>query len=308
VNDDEEGQATAIRLQRLGVPIAKEAVPTYHDLGLASLVDEATEWQVLRAGAWFWGWAAMVGLDEPERWVEIGTLFGSVGESVCLAAAAEIEVEILRRAIAGSVVRRYYGISQRWYAEAEGQTILSVGHRLANIVARALMGDALYPWDQVLRRLETRFPASSTNKRHWISLAHANDLRRIADASPYASLKLMANGLDTLARSAAWKALEEQRGVDFHRSRSESPFVTKPAFAVEPGQKSISMLGAPAADDASSKEFVEAICRAPREALQPLLAAMTSIREGWMRAMEEFSKGTFTREGDHFRIEPSTKK
>jgi len=97
VNDDEEGQATAIRLQRLGVPIAKEAVPTYHDLGLASVVDEATEWQVLRAGAWFWGWAAMVGLDEPERWVEIGTLFGSVGESVCLAAVAEIEVEILRR-------------------------------------------------------------------------------------------------------------------------------------------------------------------------------------------------------------------
>ena len=64
------------------------------------------------------------------------------------------------------MVYRYYGISQRWYAEAEGQTILSVGHRLANIVARALMGDALYPWDQVLRRLETRFPASSTNKRH----------------------------------------------------------------------------------------------------------------------------------------------
>lgn len=55
MNDDEEGQATAIRLQRLGVPIAKEAVPTYHDLGLASVVDEATEWQVLRAGAWFWG-------------------------------------------------------------------------------------------------------------------------------------------------------------------------------------------------------------------------------------------------------------
>lgn len=38
-------------------------------------------------------------------WLEIGELFGSTGGSVCLAASAEIEVEILRRAIEGRSIR-----------------------------------------------------------------------------------------------------------------------------------------------------------------------------------------------------------
>ena len=93
---DDVNQLIAIRLQRLAVPIPREDVPTFEDVGLTSLVEEATIWQTLRAHSWFWGWGDLVQMPTA-RWLEIGELFGSTGESVCLAASAQIEIEILRR-------------------------------------------------------------------------------------------------------------------------------------------------------------------------------------------------------------------
>ena len=77
MEDNDDRNVVSIRLQRLAVPIPKESLPTYAELSLLPLIDEATDWQILRAGGWFWGWSAAVG-QEGDRWVEIATLIGSV--------------------------------------------------------------------------------------------------------------------------------------------------------------------------------------------------------------------------------------
>jgi hypothetical protein len=291
---DDAGQTIAIRLQRLAVPIPKEEVPTFEDVALTPLVEEATVWQSLRAHSWFWGWGDLVNMP-PARWLEIGELFGSTGESVCLAATAEIEVEILRRAIEGRSIHSFYGISQRFLAEAQGTAILGVGHRLANLVVRVLMSDRSYPWGlSELGKLRVAFPPKAKGQEHWIELARAGDLRRLAIASNYPSIRRMAEALVALRLSEPWHKLEEQRAVDFHRWRDESPFVARAVYSEQPGARTLSVLGSPDPDSAQSRAFIEAVCSTSRSALGRLLPTLVEVREGWLLAMEELSAGAFS--------------
>lgn len=294
MDTDDERSTISIELQRLAVPIPKERVPTYEELGLASLIEEATEWQTLRAGGWFWGWSALIG-QEGDRWVELALLIGSVGESVLLAAAAEVEIEALRRGIKDGTVHRYYGMSQRFFAEAEGQFIMGAGHRLANIVARALMADRDYPWGQRgLHDLAHRFPARAEGRGHWVPMARSAVLVKIAEASPHDGLKRMARAVAELYRHPVWQRLEDQRGVDFHRWRAESPFFTQPTFSRGSGTATFSEPGAPAADDPTPALFFESICQTSRAALDRLLRALQETRAGWLQGMSDLSKGGFT--------------
>jgi hypothetical protein len=291
---DDAGQTIAIRLQRLAVPIPKEAVPTFDDVALTALVEEATLWQSLRAHSWFWGWGDLVHMPAA-RWLEIGELFGSTGESVCLAATAEIEVEILRRAIKDRSIHSFYGISQRFFAEAQGTAILGIGHRLANLVIRVLMSDPSYSWGQSgLGKLRVAFLPKAKGRDHWIELARADDLSRLAIASSHKSICRMADALVALRLSEPWQKLEAQRAVDFHRWRDESPFVAKAVYSEVPGERTLSVLGSPDPDDPQSREFIEAVCSTSRSALDRLLPTLVDVREGWLLAMEELSAGAFS--------------
>lgn len=282
--DDGASQTIAIRLQRLAVPVAKSRIPTYEKLGLEALVREATRWQQLRSTGLAWGMAAMR-KAEPDRWVELANLFGSTGESALLAASAEVEIELLRGAIRDRTVSREYGISQRFFAEAQGQQVLGTGHRLANVVARALMADSNYPWGtRALGGISGRFPSESVDRSHWIAISRAGDLGRTAQASGVQSLERMARSLEQLRKSSEWRALEDQRGSDFHRARHESPYFAHMTFSVEAGKKTISVYGSPSADDPAPQGRVEGICQISRSALNLLLPAMKGIRLGWTSA------------------------
>jgi hypothetical protein len=293
MKSDDADRTVAIRLQRLAVGIPKEDVPTFEEVGLTSLVSEATNWQILRGHSWFWGWSDMLGMPTA-RWLEIGELFGSTGESVCLAAAAQIEIEILRRAIERRSVDGFYGISQRFFAEAQGMALLGVGHRLANLIVRVLMTDSSYPWGLRLKKLRTAFPTQAKGKEHWIELARADDLLSLAKASSYQSMRRMAEALVSLRLSEQWRKLEEQRGVDFHRWRAESPFVAKAVYSEQPGARSLSVMGSPKPNSPESREFIGSVCSASRGALDQLLPTLVEIREAWLLAMEELSTGAFT--------------
>jgi len=304
MNLDDTKQTIAIRLQRLAVPIPREEVPTFEAVALTPLVEEATVWQTLRAHSWFWGWGDLVHMPTA-RWLEIGELFGSTGESVCLAATAEIEVEILRRAIADRSIPSFYGISQRFFAEAQGTAILGVGHRLANLVVRVLMSDRSYPWGvSDLRNLGVAFPPKAKAKKYWIELARADDLQRLATASSYPSIRRMADALTALRLSEPWQKLEEQRAVDFHRWRDESPYVAKAVYREESGARTLSVLGSPDPDSPTSRAFIKAVCSTSRRALDRLLPTLVEVREGWLLAMEELSAGTFSWEDGIPHIKP----
>src|SRR5260370_42018413 len=127
---EDEARVVAIRLRRLEVPIGQEELPSYDDIGLTDLVEEATDWQLLRGGGWFWGLGSMVVPASPDRFTELAGLFGSTGESVLVAAAAEIEITALRHAILDGSMHRHYGIGQRFFAEAQGSLLLGAGHRM----------------------------------------------------------------------------------------------------------------------------------------------------------------------------------
>jgi hypothetical protein len=239
------------------------------------------------------------------RWLEIGELFGSTGESVCLAATTQIEIEILRRAIGDGSIPGFYGISQRFFAEAQGTAVLGVGHRLANLVVRVLMSDRSYPWGlSSLGKLHVAFPTKAKEKKHWIELARADDLQRLAIVSSYPSVRRMADALVALRPSEPWQKLEEQRAVDFHRWRAESPFVAKAIYSEDPGTRTLSVLGSPDPDGPQSRRFIEAMCSTSRSALDRLLPTLVEVREAWLLAMEELSGGAFSWKGGTPHIRP----
>jgi len=183
-------------------------------------------------------------------------------------------------------------MSQRFFAEAEGTAILGVGHRLANLVVRVLMSDPSYPWGITgLGKLAEAFPAKARGREHWIELARAGDLRRVAAACGHEAIERMADALVELRQSDPWVKLEEQRAVDFHRWRDESPYVARAVYSETRGTRTLSGLGAPNPDSTETREFIEAICGVSRNALDRLLLALVEIRESWLLAMEELSKG-----------------
>jgi hypothetical protein len=77
----DEVATIAIQLRRLAAPLKESDLPSYAEVGLVPLVEEATNWQLVRGEGWLWSAAALAS-DSPERWAEIAGLFGSTGESV----------------------------------------------------------------------------------------------------------------------------------------------------------------------------------------------------------------------------------
>jgi hypothetical protein len=159
----------------------------------------------------------------PNLWREIPMLMGSCAESALLAASAEVEIECLRRAMATGDLPKEFGLAQRFFAEAQANQILGVGHKMANIAVRTLMLAPDYPWDGAGR---ASLPAFSNHPGDWVSMSQMKDYRKAAAKSPYGSLVGLTTIVVNILGTGQWKDLEERRGSDFHRSREESPFVT----------------------------------------------------------------------------------
>jgi hypothetical protein len=288
--------------------------PTLADLGLAELDDELLMWEQLRTGGqWFWELAAAFGsAHQRDRWREIALLFGSTAEAVRIAVTATVEIALLRSAMANRDLTSSYWLGVRFFAESQGQLTLGAGHRLANIVVRALMLDEAYPWSAVVpNMLRTPFLPFSDRKEHWVGMSAISHLTNVASAAAFPSVSTMAAIVRQLSLDVRWRRLEDQRGRDFHRAREESPVVARSprssAWSVDSGGTTLG-LGPPAMPDpAIAEHAINEIAAISAAGLAALADQLQPFRLAWMTAIGEVSGGrlSFNPDDDRFHISSS---
>ena len=74
----------------------------------------------------------------------------------------------------------------------------------------------------LLRELKTDFPPYSDNRKDWIQLSRIDSLQSVARSCAHGDMEDVVAPIVDLADSAAWKALEDSRGQDFHRWRPQT--------------------------------------------------------------------------------------
>lgn len=95
------------------------AQPSHDELGLSGLMDAAKRCWTFRGYADHFAQAKIdVPLDK-NPWREVCGLAGSIGESLMLAAASEIEVEWHRRALANGDLPAQMSLGRRFFSESE---------------------------------------------------------------------------------------------------------------------------------------------------------------------------------------------
>jgi hypothetical protein len=303
--DDQTGDLpiASVRLRRLAGSLPSESIPTFDDLGLVPLVAEASLWQHLRAGGWFWEVIAAAGgtADQHDRWREIALLMGSAAESVLLSAGCEVEIEILRRALAAESLPNQYVLAQRFFAESEGTQVLAFGHRLANLFLRALMLDSSYPFGAVCpKRFGIRFPVLSDERACWIALSELPSLELVVEAAPHESLRRLFAPVLELLQRAEWRQLDERRAADFHRWRDETPLVAgaerSPLWRHDPIKRTrtLEIVAIKTPEPAAAASVVNDIISISRSALDLMEPTMRRFRETWMEVMSDLSGGKFS--------------
>lgn len=167
-----------------------------------------------------------VRVEASDAWLRVALgLAGSIAESLAVCAACEVEIESLR-----AVADPSGEIGGRFFSIASSQEIIGVGHRLANLVQRAISARPEYR--ALLRSSSDRQLAAcanvddprSTARAAWLSL-NADTVRAMVDALrgvSHPSIKSALTELAALVRSDQWVNLTETRGEVFHRSRPES--------------------------------------------------------------------------------------
>ncbi len=227
--DHDERQFHAIKLSYVaahGAPNADQ--PTHEDLGLERVLEVADRCWNFRGHADYIAAVDCALAEDP--WRELCGLAGTIGESLMLVAASEIEVEWHRRARAIGDLPSNMKLGQRFLSEANANAVISIGHRLANLIARALVLDpqlraaAAKSKNPNIARMMTALTPFSDDRHAWISLDDGNTrtLRKIAKCSSHSSVRSLADRLRELACGEPWRQLEQSRGEDFHRWRVES--------------------------------------------------------------------------------------
>lgn len=222
---NDQSQYSWVRPYRLAANVALDE-PLWENLGLVAVLDAAeTCFQTRNCGAQLPPWNPPHG-DGDARLREMFGLAGSIGESLTVAAACEVEIELLRREDDHRTE-----IGQRFFSIAESQELVGVGHRLLNMVVRAM---TCHPGLQAHVRSNERLkgPANhepfSHDRSAWLALnkAATGELDAVVRFTSHRSIRRLAAELAVLVRSSEWEQLEETRGVVFHRSRPESSIVT----------------------------------------------------------------------------------
>ncbi len=291
----------ALRLPRLSAPRAPGDDPTFADLGLAALAKECRYWQLGRDGGTFWELNAGTSAGHRDSWREIPVLMGSVAEAALLAGSAEVEIECLRRAVDVGTLPPEYGLSVRFFAEAQGQMLLGCGHRLANIGVRVMMLANGYPWGKDVPR-STPFPPNSDNRKDWILMRDLRKYRAAAPASGHAGLERLIDVVLNLEATPEWRALNDERGRDFHRAREESPFVAGArrvsVWKIAALSPSVTQASLEYSDEnatpAEITAWTDQLGIAPRAVMLGLPTAMAAFMSALAAAMTEITGGTFT--------------
>lgn len=226
---DAQGVAAWSRLMHIGAHDHDEKIPhrpDLVDLGLDTVHDICVRaWKFSRTEIepkW---------LMELTRspWRETCALAGSTAESLMLASAAYVEAVWHQRAIAAGAEPAAMALAQRYLADAAVQDVVSIGHRLANFVARVARtspdGQTRFDAVEKLRPLGSAYiPFATDDPKAWLSLngSTVSRLLNTLDLSLHAG---SLNALADLVSSPEWAAVDELRGENFHRWRKEHEYV-----------------------------------------------------------------------------------
>lgn len=163
------------------------------------------------------------------QWRETCALAGSTAESLMLASAAYIEAVWHQRAIAAGAEPEGMALAQRYLADAAVQDVVSIGHRLANFVARVARtspdGEARFEAVEKLRPVGNSYvPFATDDTDAWLSL-HGGTVSRLRNTLDPALHAGSVAALADLVASPEWVAVAELRGENFHRWRKEHEYV-----------------------------------------------------------------------------------
>lgn len=218
---------------------------------------------------------------EPNRLLEIHGLMGAIGEQLGLAYTVERDVQ---RFVGTADVRsvEYQTLIQRALAESAAYFTLGASHTLGNLVLRLLMLNerAAAMLVGAAGKRGEHFRPLSDNRFDWVTLSPywSDAMIKAAAASGNEGMVAAVKAITDLRAGSGFQALDDRRGMDYHRRRPQSVRHTSPRKqAVEStraGVWSFTSFG-PQAEPEADADLVHQIVK---DALAALLTAMQGVR------------------------------
>ena len=165
-----------------------------------------------------------VRVPPPNRLLEIHGLIGAIGEQLGLAWTSERDVQ---RFVQTSSSRglEHQRLIQRALAELVGHFVLGCGHSLANLALRTLLlnPDARTALNTACKNARG-FAPNSDDRAAWPTFNQnlVNYVRAAAAASGNSAMVDLAEMVSSVHAGAAFRALDDRRGMDYHRRRPQS--------------------------------------------------------------------------------------
>lgn len=217
---------------------------------------------------------------DPNRVLEVHGLMGAIGEQLGLALTADLDA---RRLIAEARKSQdmtdqdlVYRLRIRAMSEMSAYFTLGAAHSLANLVVRILL---LHP--EKARDIDpqgTKYPPGDDGRKSWDSL---NRLSKIfkpqVDSMEEGPLRRLVNAVITLQMSTEFQALDERRGMDFHRRRPQSVEHTAPTAGIYTSAEGVATLRMPSASLQPEADAI-AVHTTAQAALHEVTQAMNIVR------------------------------
>ncbi|MEU0075571.1 hypothetical protein ABZ027_39510 [Streptomyces sp. NPDC006332] len=261
----------------------------------------AMRWQAFSSRGALAGWASEESLRQAgvpdygpliNRVVEIHGLMGSIGEQLALARAAELDAQRHRLGAAivdpqqAAVLEHSRRMAVRALCEMSTHFVLGAAHGLANLVLRTVLchSAAACEVNQAKRLKKAQgFPPGTDLKDAWLTFSPTGDvwstlLPAVAATSGLTSLQDLVARLRLLQTDPRFVALEQRRGMDYHRHRPQSLDHTSPRaglWSYDAVHKVSTMRMPGASADAERDE--EIVHRISADALECLSTALTDL-------------------------------
>lgn len=285
----------------LGARLAVDAdgkLPTIESLGLVSAKQLAFELQKQRSYARLNDMHGMLSGKPGGRWViETHGILGVIGEQVLVAIEAEVEKEIIRRALAverrSESVIAHHSRALRFFAEAQANALVVALHGAANLVVRSLEFDIPLNAAELaqLRIKPAVFIPGSSGASAWLSMnAGTIDILKTIAASRSSASKALADALALTIDDPNISGLIGLRNVHYHRWRGETAGVTGISHGAETATQTLAA-GQPVSfgrdllpEYSEGVDVLLQVDAAGLAALHALAAHMEALHEAWIAA------------------------
>lgn len=184
--------------------------------------------------------------NDPNRVLEIHGLMGAIGEQIGLALTGDLDSRrLIAEALNAPQDELTYRLRIRAMAELSAYFTLGAAHSLANLTLRILLLHSDIA--QQIDPTGSKYPVGDDGRDAWGTL---NSLSRIFEnqikAAGKGPLGNLISAVIDLRSSPDFKALDERRGMDFHRRRPQSVEHTAPTAGIYSSEDGVATLRMPA--------------------------------------------------------------